>query len=195
MEISFCFFLPPAFALANLCITSAVDVLEIAQRGLPVTWTRELYLSVFPQLAVFLCHSPWLCFPLLASLVVVVVLLLLRPHILLGNDANASNCILGLVIYCRSMRIIFTRLPTRFPNVCVCSACVLYVYVCVCVSVHLCRRQQLPNYAAWKEITSISRENLQIFYLQMEMWAQSDRQQKCWTRFRAKFSFKWCNIL
>lgn len=59
MEISFCFFfLPPAFALANLCITSAVDVLEIAQRGLPVTWTRELYLSVFPQLAVFLCHSP-----------------------------------------------------------------------------------------------------------------------------------------
>lgn len=52
---------------------------------------------------------------------------------------------------------------------CMCVLCVcVYVYVCaVCifVSVHLCRHQQLPHYAAWKEITSISRENLQIFHL------------------------------
>lgn len=116
---------------------------------------RELVSSTslcFPNSLSSSATPPWLCFPLLASLVVVVVVLLLRPHILLGNDANASNCILGLVIYCRSMRIIFTRLPTRFPNVCVCSACVLYVCVCVCV----CAPMQAPAVA---ELRSMKRNN------------------------------------
>lgn len=83
----------------------------------------------------------------------VLLLLLLCPHILLGNDANASNCILGLVIYCRSMRIIFTRLPTRFPNVCVCSACVCCVCAC-CVCV--CAPMQAPAVAA---LRSMKRNN------------------------------------
>lgn len=180
MEISFLLF-SPAFALANLCITSAGDALEIAQRGLPVTWTPGSLLC-FPISSL----SSSFCLSVPVSLLPSLGLLLLRPHILLGDDANASNCILGLVIYCRSMRIIFTRLPTRSPYDCMC--------VCA-VCVHLCRRQQLPHYAAWKEITSISRENSQIFYLQMEMWAQSDRQQNCWKWFRANVSFKWYDKL
>lgn len=126
----------------------AGDVLEIAQqRELAAPLTHSLLL--LPTLSLFLSHST----------------VLLCPHILLGDDANASNCILGLVIYCRSMRIIFTRLPTRSASVCVYVCCIYVCYVCA----HLCRhqqqQQQLPHYAAWKEITSISRENLQIFYL------------------------------
>lgn len=117
MEISFCV-LFPAFALANLCITSYGG--GCARNS---TTTRTCR-SLIPLLTLFFSsHTP--------SLFLSHSTVLLCPHILLGDDANASNCILGLVIYCRSMRIIFTRLPTRSASVCVCMCAVYMCAMCV----------------------------------------------------------------